>query len=48
MRLLTFELIAYGPFTGTTLDLANGKYTTLYRPNGKNFVGNINLHWNAK
>ena len=21
---------------------------TLYRPEGKNFVGNINLHWNAK
>ena len=30
------------------LELATGKYTTLYRPIGKNFVGNINLHWNAK
>jgi hypothetical protein len=30
------------------LNLATGRYITLYRPKGKNFVGNINLHWNAK
>jgi formylglycine-generating enzyme required for sulfatase activity len=30
------------------LDVATGEYTTLYRPGGKSFVGNINLHWNAE
>ena len=29
------------------IDTATGKYTTLYRPGGRRFVGHINLHWNA-
>ncbi|MDX1285787.1 MAG: hypothetical protein R3182_12275, partial [Draconibacterium sp.] len=29
------------------LDVVSGKYSTLYRPKGNYFVGQINLHWNA-
>ena len=29
------------------IDLATGQYTTLHRPEGKFFVGHINLHWDA-
>ncbi|MBW8016907.1 MAG: hypothetical protein FVQ82_12035 [Planctomycetes bacterium] len=29
------------------IEAATGKYTTLYKPIGRRFVGNINLHWNA-
>jgi formylglycine-generating enzyme required for sulfatase activity len=29
------------------LDPTTGTYTTLYKPEGKQFVGQINLHWNA-
>ncbi|MCK5174814.1 MAG: hypothetical protein KAR47_15575, partial [Planctomycetes bacterium] len=29
------------------IDTATGKYFTLYKPQGRRFVGQINLHWNA-
>ena len=29
------------------LDLATGRYSTLYKPRNKGFVGHLNLHWNA-
>jgi len=30
------------------LEPATGRYTTLYKPEGRHFVGHINLHWNGK